>query len=390
VPLFRVLAGFAWAPHRADEDGDGIDDTLDACPVEAEDVDGWHDEDGCPEPDNDDDGLADHDDTCPDEAEDRDGDNDTDGCPDLDSDGDGIHDGYDSCPQQAEDMDGDRDEDGCPDNDRDRDNIDDDHDQCADQPEDTDGYGDEDGCPETDFDNDGNPDDGDQCPDQAEDVDNFEDDDGCPEEGAALHGRPGDADGDGVRDTHDGCLGPQEDMDGYQDGDGCPDPDNDGDGVLDGEDQCPIESGPGEEHGCPVRVRLELERGTIMLLGQVEFAPNRDRILGRSEPILQQLLRVFQEHPEIVRARIEGHTDDQGADSANLRLSTRRAASVMRWLTRHGVAADRLEAWGCGELHPIGPNDTDDGRQANRRVSFTILEPAIAGLEVPTDCTRAR
>jgi hypothetical protein len=184
VPMFRVLGGFAWAPQRADSDGDGLDDAFDSCPSDPEDRDDWHDEDGCPETDNDSDGIPDERDRCPDEAEDMDGDGDDDGCPDLDTDGDGIQDGYDSCPNDPEDMDDDRDQDGCPDNDRDRDNIDDGTDQCPDDPEDTDGYGDEDGCPEVDFDGDNVPDDGDQCPDQAEDADGFEDEDGCPEEGA--------------------------------------------------------------------------------------------------------------------------------------------------------------------------------------------------------------
>lgn len=184
VPLFRVLAGVAWAPVITDEDSDGINDDQDNCPSEAEDVDDTDDLDGCPDPDNDGDGILDFNDSCPDTAEDLDGEEDTDGCPDLDTDGDGIRDGYDSCPEEAEDIDEDRDDDGCPDNDRDRDNINDDVDACPTEPEDTDGFGDEDGCPETDFDGDGVSDEMDECPDQAEDADGFEDENGCPEEGA--------------------------------------------------------------------------------------------------------------------------------------------------------------------------------------------------------------
>lgn len=183
TPLFRIVGGGSWAPVRLDTDGDGVDDSLDACPSEPEDADDFEREDGCPEVDNDEDGRPDADDPCPNEAEDRDEYEDEDGCPDTDNDSDGIQDGYDSCPNEAEDRDGDRDEDGCPDNDTDRDGIDDARDQCADQPEDFDGFGDEDGCPETDFDNDGITDEQDQCPDQAEDADGFEDQDGCPEEG---------------------------------------------------------------------------------------------------------------------------------------------------------------------------------------------------------------
>jgi hypothetical protein len=183
VPLFRVLAGFAWAPLRADSDGDGINDDGDSCPGEAEDVDDYADQDGCPDPDNDQDGINDEVDNCRDDAEDMDGEEDTDGCPDTDTDGDGIMDGYDSCPNEPEDRDDDRDDDGCPDNDRDHDHINDDVDRCPAEPEDTDGYGDDDGCPEADFDGDSLPDDSESCPDQAEDMDGFEDEDGCPEEG---------------------------------------------------------------------------------------------------------------------------------------------------------------------------------------------------------------
>ena len=185
VPVFRVLGGAQWEPRaRGDLDGDGITDERDACPSEAEDLDGRHDEDGCPDLDDDGDGIPDTEDRCPTEAEDRDGHEDEDGCPDLDDDGDGVLDGYDSCPGVPEDIDGDRDDDGCPDHDRDRDRIPDDRDACPDEPEDTDGLGDDDGCPETDFDQDGIPDDADECPEQPEDADGFEDGDGCPEEGA--------------------------------------------------------------------------------------------------------------------------------------------------------------------------------------------------------------
>ncbi len=186
VPVFRALADVGYAPRpRLDSDHDGIFDDVDDCPTEAEDMDGFADEDGCPDDDNDDDGVPDHLDRCPNEPEDADGHDDEDGCPDRDDDGDGVPDGYDSCPNEPEDMDGDRDEDGCPDDDRDRDGVPDDVDRCPDTPEDTDGLGDEDGCPEDDFDGDGIPDERDECPEVAEDHDGFEDADGCPEDGSA-------------------------------------------------------------------------------------------------------------------------------------------------------------------------------------------------------------
>ena len=98
-----------------DNDGDGIPDSRDKCPNEAEDKDGFQDEDGCPNPDNDGDGIPDIADKCPNEPEDKDGFEDEDGCPDPDNDHDGFPDAVDKCPNDAETVNGFEDEDGCPD-----------------------------------------------------------------------------------------------------------------------------------------------------------------------------------------------------------------------------------------------------------------------------------
>src|SRR6185312_2461070 len=98
-----------------DPDHDGIVGAQDKCPKEAEDKDGFQDDDGCPDPDNAGDGIADAADKCPNEAEDKDDFQDDDGCPDPDNDNDGIPDAADKCPDQAETKNGFQDDDGCPD-----------------------------------------------------------------------------------------------------------------------------------------------------------------------------------------------------------------------------------------------------------------------------------
>ena len=98
-----------------DLDGDGIVDSEDLCPLEPEDLDGFQDEDGCPDPDNDNDGIADIKSRCPLEPEDLDGFQDDDGCLDPDNDADGIADAQDACPNRAEVINGIDDQDGCPD-----------------------------------------------------------------------------------------------------------------------------------------------------------------------------------------------------------------------------------------------------------------------------------
>ena len=98
-----------------DRDQDGILDSVDKCPDDPEDKDGFEDQDGCPDKDNDQDGIADVIDACPNVAEDKDGFEDDDGCPDPDNDKDGIPDAKDLCPNEPETFNGYADEDGCPD-----------------------------------------------------------------------------------------------------------------------------------------------------------------------------------------------------------------------------------------------------------------------------------
>ena len=167
-----------------DTDKDGIKDNVDQCPEQPEDLDGYQDEDGCPDLDNDGDGIPDIEDKCPDLAEDFDGFEDLDGCPDLDNDQDGISDVDDRCPNEPEDFDGEEDQDGCPDlvKDSDNDGVPDDIDRCPLQAEDIDGFQDEDGCPDLDNDLDGIPDVDDKCPNAPETFNGYKDEDGCPDE----------------------------------------------------------------------------------------------------------------------------------------------------------------------------------------------------------------
>lgn len=106
-----LIVGLGLA-HAGDKDKDGVPNKTDACKEVAEDIDGFEDEDGCPDVDNDQDGVEDVDDKCPDEPEDADGNEDEDGCPDPDDDHDFVPDVDDQCPHEAEDSKGATD--GCP------------------------------------------------------------------------------------------------------------------------------------------------------------------------------------------------------------------------------------------------------------------------------------
>ncbi len=219
---------------------------------------------------------------------------------------------------------------------------------------------------EGDRDGDGILDRADGCPDEPEDRDEFEDQDGCPDP---------DNDRDGILDGSDACPLEPEDRDGFEDENGCPDPDNDGDGILDTSDRCPNEPGVPEEQGCPARAEVQEETGQIIVLDRIEFETDSDAILSTSTHILETVRRVLAENPQLLRVRIEGHTDDRADDGHNMDLSRRRARSVVLWLVGHGIAPARLEAYGCGELHPIATNQSEEGRQTNRRVEFHIVDP---------------
>jgi outer membrane protein OmpA-like peptidoglycan-associated protein len=190
APDLRVLASIGYISRPAakpgDRDSDGILDDMDKCPDKAEDMDGFQDEDGCPDKDHDGDGIPDKKDKCPEEPEDMDGFEDKDGCEERDNDGDTIPDAHDDCPDEAETINGVEDGDGCPEPDSDSDGIIDAEDACPDKAEDEDGFGDDDGCPEIDNDGDGILDADDGCPIEPETFNNVEDEDGCPDKARIL------------------------------------------------------------------------------------------------------------------------------------------------------------------------------------------------------------
>lgn len=177
-PTMRAFIGFVYEPRIGDRDGDGIRDNIDQCPDQPEDMDGFQDEDGCPELDNDNDGIPDSKDKCPNVQ----GTWEHQGCPsEGDSDGDGVPDSQDKCPNEPEDIDGFEDDDGCPELDNDQDGIRDNLDKCPNDPEDKDGFEDSDGCPDLDNDKDRIPDKLDKCPSEPETYNGVADDDGCPD-----------------------------------------------------------------------------------------------------------------------------------------------------------------------------------------------------------------
>jgi len=269
----------------------------------------------------------------------------------VDRDGDGVPDLDDLCPDEP----GPAENHGCPvAKDTDGDGIPDDIDRCPLDPEDKDGFQDEDGCPDPDNDGDGIVDRADACPNDPGPLENR----GCP----IL-----DRDGDGVPDNEDKCP----DQPGPKENGGCPDADRDGDGIVDRLDKCPDQFGPPPD-GCPKQYTLvEVKKEKIEIRQQVHFATAKFKVLPDSFPLLNQVAQVLRDFPKM-RVSIEGHTDNVGGESANMRLSQRRAEAVRDYLVSKGVSPSRLEAVGYGPTKPLASNKTAKGKAKNRRTEFRI------------------
>lgn len=261
------------------------------------------------------------------------------GC-DLDTDGDGIVDTEDKCPA----LKGLLEFSGCPDTDGD--GIQDTEDECPNKAGSAEGKG----CPDTD--GDGVYDNLDKCPD----VPGLIEREGCP--------RP-DSDGDGVFDDIDKCPT----ISGPAEHEGCPD--TDGDGVFDNIDVCKTTPGPKDNKGCPV-IKEEIKKQIALAAKGIFFETNSDKIKESSFENLDKLASILNDFPE-ANVIIEGHTDSDGDDAANLDLSQRRAASVKSYLSTHGIAIERMSSAGYGESQPIADNKTSAGKAKNRRVDFKLV-----------------
>jgi OOP family OmpA-OmpF porin len=138
-----------------------------------------------------------------------------------------------------------------------------------------------------------------------------------------------------------------------------PPADTDRDGVVDTADRCPnTPSGDKVDGaGCSLTIRLE-----------VYFDTGSATIKPASYPELDRVVTFMKETSPSASGVVEGHTDNQGADAANMTLSQRRADAVMKYLVDHGVASSRLTAKGLGETQPVADNATKEGRALNRRV----------------------
>jgi outer membrane protein OmpA-like peptidoglycan-associated protein len=111
---------------------------------------------------------------------------------------------------------------------------------------------------------------------------------------------------------------------------------------------------------------------TLNMPGNVTFATNSADLNAGFFDVLNSVALVLNEFEQTV-IEVAGHTDSTGSDAYNQELSQRRAGAVAAYLGTRSVRADRITTVGVGEARPVATNDTDAGRQLNRRVELTLV-----------------
>jgi OOP family OmpA-OmpF porin len=171
---------------------------------------------------------------------------------------------------------------------------------------------------------------------------------------------PVDSDGDGVTDDKDKC--PNTPKGAPVDMNGCP-LDSDGDGVYDYMDKCP---------GTPAGAKVDSD-GCMekLVLRNVNFENDSAELTTAARNVLAPIAEVLKGRPDIKALSVTGHTDSNGSEAYNQRLSQARAQSVADFFSAQGVSAG-IMAKGMGESSPVADNATAAGRAENRRVELGV------------------
>ena len=163
--------------------------------------------------------------------------------------------------------------------------------------------------------------------------------------------------------------------------------DMDGDGIVDSEDFCPTVKGTIEFKGCPIsfvqeskkednenegnNVTGNLKSKIDAVSNDVTFETNGISVKGEFKKQVTALAKLLNENPSLV-VTLNGHCDNVGEDNLNNKLSESRAIAVKDYLVAKGVTSSRITTKGYGISKPKMSNDTEKGRNANRRVEFVV------------------
>jgi outer membrane protein OmpA-like peptidoglycan-associated protein len=116
-----------------------------------------------------------------------------------------------------------------------------------------------------------------------------------------------------------------------------------------------------------------IEKGAKVILNNIFFETGKATLSPDSRLELKKAIDLMKINPSMT-IEVGGHTDNVGDDATNMKLSHDRAKSVRDYIVKGGIASERLQAKGYGKLNPVADNSTEEGRKANRRTEFIILE----------------
>jgi outer membrane protein OmpA-like peptidoglycan-associated protein len=139
----------------------------------------------------------------------------------------------------------------------------------------------------------------------------------------------------------------------------------DGDGIDNDADACPTKPGKRTTdpatNGCPA---------AVLAFPSLTFRSGSTNVADLAPGALDQILELLKAHPEAKKVTFEGHAD--GTEAHAPELSANRAATIVKWLTAKGIAADRLTFKGSGATKPVDRNTDEEGRARNRRVEIHV------------------
>jgi outer membrane protein OmpA-like peptidoglycan-associated protein len=115
-----------------------------------------------------------------------------------------------------------------------------------------------------------------------------------------------------------------------------------------------------------------IEANAAVVLRNVFFDVNKFDLKTESQVELDKLVQLLKENPT-VRIQVEGHTDNVGKATDNLKLSQNRAAAVVKYLVNNGISVSRLVPKGFGSTKPVADNKTEEGRAQNRRTEVKVI-----------------